>query len=128
MVDANLALEPSRRAAISVWMNRISFLDDLPCDPLIAREDTPYGWRGLTAKGEILEVRSRNGIPSGDVVMARGGSVVARLAQPENGVKPASIDEYLRRHDAATVCTRSNRHLEALGEWDAALAIAPTLF
>jgi hypothetical protein len=109
-------------------MNRISFLDDLPCDPLIAREDMPYGWRGLTAKGEILEVRSRNGIPSGDVVMARGGSVVARLAQPENGVKPASIDEYLRRHDAATVCTRSNRHLEALGEWDAALAIAPTLF
>src|SRR6516164_10598861 len=109
-------------------MNRISFLDDLPCDPLIAQEDTLYGWRGLTAKGEILEVRSRNGIPSGEVVMARGGSVVARLAQPSDGAGPASIDEYLKRYEAATVHGRANRHLDALGEWDAALAIAPTVF
>jgi len=109
-------------------MNRISFLDDLPCDPLIAREDTSYGWRGLTAKGEILEVRSRNGIPSGEVVMARGGSAVARLAQPGNDAEPASIGEYLRRYDAAVVHSRANRHLEALDEWDAALAIAPTVF
>ena len=129
MVDANLALESSRRAAVSVWMNRISFLDDLPCDPLIAREDMPYGWRGLTAKGEILEVRSRNGIPSGEVVMARGGSVVARLAQPaDNVAERASIDEYLQHYEEACVLCRANRPLEALTKWDAALAIAPTAF
>ena len=110
-------------------MNRISFLDDLPCDPLIGREATPDGWRGLTAKGEILEVRSRSGIPSGEVVMARGGSVVARLAQPaDNVAERASIDEYLKRYEEACVLCRSNRPLEALTEWDAALAIAPTAF
>jgi hypothetical protein len=110
-------------------MNRISFLDDLPCDPLIVREDTPYGWRGLTAKGEILEVHSRNGIPSGEVVMARGGSVVARLAQPaDNVAERASIDEYLKRYEEACVLCRANRPLEALTEWNAALALAPTAF
>jgi hypothetical protein len=110
-------------------MNRISFLDDLPCDPLIVQEATPDGWRGLTASGEILEVRSHNGMPSGEIVMARGGSVVARLAQPADDVaERASIDEYLRRYDEACVLSRANRPLEALAEWDAALRIAPTAF
>lgn len=109
-------------------MNRISFLDDLPCDPLIVREHAPYGWRGLTANGEVLDVRSRSGVPSGDIVMARGGSVVSRVAHPEPVSKPASIDEYLMRFDAARRLVRANRPIEALREWDAAYAIAPTLF
>jgi hypothetical protein len=107
---------------------RFSFLDDLPAhDPLIAWEAAPYGWRGLTANGEVLEVRSRNGVPSGDIVMARGGSVVSRLAHPGNVGGPASVDKYLMRYDAARAHARANRPLEALREWDAALAIAPTV-
>jgi hypothetical protein len=110
-------------------MSRISFLDDLPCDALIGREATSDGWRGLTAKGEILEVRSRGGTPNGDVVMARGGSVVARLAQPaDNIAERVSIDEYLKRYEEACVLCRANRPLEALTEWNAAIAIAPTAF
>ena len=29
-------------------------------DPVIAHEETSYGWRGLTRQGEIIEVRGTN--------------------------------------------------------------------
>jgi hypothetical protein len=58
-------------------MKLASYTDDLPAggDAIIVLEETDFGWRGLTAKGELLNVRCRNGhkaaIPDGDVVMIR---------------------------------------------------------
>jgi hypothetical protein len=105
-----------------------SFHDDLPSDPLLMWENTASGWRALSARGEILTVASRSGVPTGEVIMARGNTAVSRLAPPAENAGPASIDEYLEKHNKAIVYSRANRHLEALGEWDAALAIAPTVF
>jgi len=100
--------------------------DDLPYDdnPVIAAEPTPTGWRGLTQRGELLEVRSSGGVPE-DLVIMRGSSAVARR-KIERG--ELHIDEYTAHYDRALKLTRDNHPLEALSEIEATLALAPTLF
>jgi hypothetical protein len=109
-----------------------TFTDDLPAhdDPIIAHEPTDYGWRGLSAKGELVEVRSSNGrkamVPEGDTIVVRGNVATSRRAINNNS--DLNIGEYLQHFDRASALTRANRHAEALIEVDAAIALAPTLF
>jgi hypothetical protein len=134
-------------------MKESTFVDDLPVDDaIIALEETEHGWRGLTAKGEILDVRSRNGhkaaIPDGDILQVRDNKPVSRrpivqldkldhavfvattartLAQNAN-CSDLSIEEYIVHFERALAFGRENHNTEALLEFDAAMALAPTLF
>jgi hypothetical protein len=111
-------------------MKLASYTDDLPTDDaIIAVEETEHGWRGLTARGELLDVRSRNGhkaaMPEGDVLQMQGGKAVSRrVIDPGE----ASIEEYVEHFERGRTCVRENRNAEALIEFDAAIRIAPTLF
>jgi hypothetical protein len=142
-----------RVADAKLEMKESTFVDDLPVDDaIIALEETEHGWRGLTAKGEILDVRSRNGhkamIPDGDILQVRGNKPVSRrpivqldkldhavfvataartLAQNAN-CSDLSIGEYIAHFERALAFGRENHNTEALLEFDAAMALAPTLF
>jgi hypothetical protein len=123
-------------------MKLASFTDDLPIDDaIIAVEETEHGWRGLTAKGELLDVRSRNGhkaaMPDGDVLQVRGNKAVSRrpIVKPDaldNAVAinrpPIRINDYLDHYDSAAAFTRENRNEEALANIEFAMALAPTLY
>jgi hypothetical protein len=120
----------NRVAHADLEMKLGSYTDDLPSDDtIIALEETDSGWRGLTAKGELLNVRSRNGhkaaIPDGDVVMMRGDVVTSRRPIDRAEMR---IDDYMTHYDRALTFTRQNQHVEALNEIDGAIAMAPTLF
>jgi hypothetical protein len=115
-------------------MKLASYTDDLPTDAIIALEETEHGWRGLTAQGELLNVRSRNGhkaaMPDGDVLQVQGDKAVSRrpiLAVGDNRGE-VSIDEYVAHFERGRAFARENRNAEALVEFDAAIRIAPTLF
>jgi len=108
----------------------ISFLDNtLPSlDPVIAIESDESGWRGLTANGEILDVRSRNGhkaqVPSGDILIMHAGRPIGRRAiEPQDDIR---IDEYLCHYNAARELHRSNNVEEALAQATRTVLIAPT--
>ena len=112
-------------------MKLASFGDDLPRDenPIMAVEETAQGWRGLTAKGELLNVRSRNGhkaaMPDDDVVIMRGNVAVSRRPIERAELR---IDDYLTHYNGAVLLARQDRNAEALVEFEAAIALAPTLF
>lgn len=96
-------------------------------EPLVGAEKTDYGWRGLTAEGEVLEVRSEEGkppsIPESVTVVANDGIVLGRRAVPPEVTDVAS---YLGHFEAARQLHRMGRDEEALAELDMAVAIAPT--
>jgi hypothetical protein len=100
---------------------------DLP--PVLAIEETPRGWRGLTAEGELLNVESFNGhpveIPSGSIAVTRAGRPVGYRALP-NKTSPGTIDGYTRCFDAAVRSMRSNRLDLALTSIDTAISFAAT--
>jgi hypothetical protein len=121
-----------RLADADLEMKQVSsFVDDLPAgDAIIALEETEHGWRGLTAKGELLDVRSRNGhkaaVPDGDdVLMVHGKVPISRTAIKR---APIRIDDYLDHYDSAAAFTRENRNAEALANIEFAMTLAPTLF
>lgn len=98
--------------------------DDLPeMDPVIAHEMKEYGWRGLTANGEVLEVRSNNGIPD-SIKIARGGQLIGRRAVTDK--YKFEIDDYLSHYNRAIELFKQNDFDQALVEFDAALQLAPT--
>jgi hypothetical protein len=104
-----------------------SFVDDLPeLDPVIFHERTDYGWRGLTAHGEVLEVRSADGsvisIPT-EITVVQGGKRIGRRAI-RNDVS-VDIDAYLDHFNRAVEHYRANRVDDALVASDAALLAAP---
>jgi hypothetical protein len=120
----------NRVAHAGLEMKLGSYTDDLPSDDtIIALEETDSGWRGLTAKGELLNVRSRNGhkaaMPDGDVVMMRGDVVTSRRPIDRAEMR---IDDYMAHYGRALAFTRQNQHVEALNEIGGAIAAAPTLF
>jgi hypothetical protein len=119
--------EREKRLADSLARAKLAtYGDDLPYDdnPVIAAEPTAGGWRGLTSRGELLEVRSSNGLPA-DLVIMRGGTAVARRKIERGELR---IDEYTAHHERALQHARDNHPLEALREIEATLALAPTLF
>jgi hypothetical protein len=107
-----------------------SFVDGAPPFPeaLIALEETCFGWRGLTSRGELLVVNGQNGdkatLPTDSVIVTRG-TVATRVCVPP---KPAKwkIDEFLSRHRRSTDLTKANRHAEALEFANAAIELADT--
>jgi hypothetical protein len=108
-----------------------TFTDELPADDdaIIAAHQTDFGWRGLTARGELLNVRSRNGrkaeLPQDNVIMMRGNVAVSRRAIERGETR---IDEYLAHHGRAMTYLAMNEPAAALREAEAAMAIAPTLY
>jgi hypothetical protein len=117
--------------SLGLAMKLASYGDDLPRDdnPIIATEETARGWRGLTAKGEILDVRSRNGhraaMPDEDVVIVRGNVAVSRRPVERAELR---IDDYLAHYNGAVALARQDRNAEALVEFERAIELAPTLF
>lgn len=104
-----------------------SGFDDVPeLDPVVAHEATDYGWRGLTAKGEIYEVRGRNGhkaiVPS-SITVTRGDKVIGRR---EVTNQYDNIAEYLRHYNYAVEVFRQNQLDQALVSFDAAIQMVPT--
>jgi hypothetical protein len=107
---------------------RVSFFDDLPMldDPIIAHEPTDHGWRGLTAHGEIIDVRGQDGHkpaePDSAILVLRGGQAVGRRAVEHRSI---SIDQYLAHFNTGIELFCANACEPALSEFDKALAIAP---
>jgi len=97
-------------------------------DPIIKHEMTADGWRGLTEKGEILEVRGTNGHkvepPAGDMLVMRGGEPLGYRAIKQSDFM---IDDYVGHFNRAARLFRGNHNDEALVEADQAMALAPTL-
>src|SRR6516164_552613 len=90
MADAHL--EVMMRDKLATFVD-----ENLPLlDPVIAHERTDYGWRGLTAQGEVLEVKQANGhaieVPV-EIVVARNGIPIGR--RKVSNERPLSIDNYL---------------------------------
>ena len=100
------------------------FVDALPeWPPVIAHEQTAYGWRGLTAEGEVLEVKANNGAVPEEIVVAREGRPVGRrIVRNEPAV---DIDEYLLHFNRVVELYKANRIEEAMVE--AAVVSPPTL-
>jgi hypothetical protein len=100
----------------------------LQLDPVIAHETTDYGWRGLTAQGEVLEVRSSNGhaisVPT-EIIVAHAGKPIGRRAVSND--QAVNINEYLLRFNRVVALYRDNRIDEALIESDLTVLEAPTL-
>jgi len=112
-------------------MKQDSFLDDLPAlDPIIAHEVTDYGWRGLTGKGEVFEVRSQDprhkAEPPESLVEYVNGKRVGRRALPEKPRKGV-VGKYLKHFNHALDLYKTNQFGEALAEVNAAAAIEPTV-
>ena len=105
------------------------FFDDLPnLDPIVFHEMMPYGWRGLTIGGEILEVkRPSDGAPfyvPDHIIVACDGRPLGRRAI-RNDVK-VDIDDYLRHYNRAVACCQANRLGEALIESQITVSIIAT--
>jgi hypothetical protein len=104
-------------------------VDDLPdLDPVVAHETTAYGWRGLTAHGEVLEVKRSNGHPIAvpiELLVTHGGRSIGRRAVTNE--LAINIDDYLAHFNRMVALHRANQFNEALVEADATLRIAPTL-
>lgn len=101
---------------------------DLP--PVVAIEETPRGWRGLTAEGELLNVESANGhpvaIPEGNIAVTRDGRPVGYRALPKHPT-PGTIDGYTRCFDAAVRCMQANKLSHALVSIETAMSFASTV-
>ena len=117
--------EREKRLADSLARAKLAtYGDDLPYDdnPVIAAEPTAGGWRGLTSRGELLEVRSSNGLPA-DLVIMRGGTAVARRKVERGELR---IDEYTAHYDRALKYARDNHPLEALRDSRAVAWLTPS--
>jgi hypothetical protein len=103
--------------------------DDLPkMDPVIAYEETEYGWRGLTLGGEVLEVRSTNGhkasVPE-SIIVAHAGQAVGRREVTNN--LHIYIGDYLKWFNMAVESYQRGLLDDALAAADLAYGSAPTL-
>jgi len=97
---------------------------DKALDPIIAHEPTAYGWRGLTASGDVLDVQSATGMPEGEItVMGGDGEPIGHRAIKENA---PGVAAYLDHSNWGIDLLRDNRVEAALAEFDAAVAIART--
>jgi len=110
-------------------MKLAAFLGESPGDDaIIGQEETEFGWRALTARGDVLSVRNRDG--SKAIMPGANVDVVLMQDHITIGASAAQmhIGAYLEFYDRAIAFMKENRNVEALAESDAAMAIAPTLF
>lgn len=99
--------------------------------PVIACEQTPRGWCGLTADGEVLRVDGHNGkpavIPEGNIcITGNDGHLIGYRALPRQMTDSGTIASYLFHFDRAVDFLRDNNPTPALGEINKAIAIAAT--
>jgi hypothetical protein len=103
-------------------------VDDLPdLDPVIAYEETCYGWRGLTEHGEVLEVKTNghfSGVPGSIMVAVNGMALGRRSVTNQPGI---DISGYLLHFNRVVELYRANKVHEALEESEETLRAAPTL-
>jgi hypothetical protein len=94
-------------------------------DPVIGREVTVYGWRGLTGDGEVLEVRAKNGKPDvpESILLSRDGRVIGRREVRDVAL---AVDAYVEHFNRGGDLHRANAFDASLAEYDAAIAIAAT--
>jgi hypothetical protein len=104
-----------------------AIFDALELAPVVACETTPQGWRGLTADGEVLDVRGR-GRPDGRLCVNRNGRPVGYHAIPQEMSRDGMIDDYLSHFNRALALYRANEPARALREIDNAIGIAPTTY
>ena len=97
--------------------------------PILLAERTAHGWRGLTADGEIYNVKSsKNGatvIPERLMISDRDGRPLGYRELP-NKLSDGQIDEYLAHFDRAVALMRANELATALPLMERALDVAPT--
>lgn len=110
---------------MEVTRENLGVVEDL--DPVVTYEETDYGWRGLTANGEVLEVRSANGrratVPESIVVSHRGKIIGRREVTRQYEIK---IEDYVQHYDRAVTLFRECDFDQALVDLDAAIELAPT--
>ena len=94
-------------------------------DPVVCHERTAYGWRGLTAEGEVLEVKSKAATIPSEISVARGGVEIGRRMVGNEW--PVDIDKYLFHFNRAVDCYKAGEIDEALHWSEITLQIAPTL-
>jgi hypothetical protein len=87
---------------------------------ILAREDTADGWRALTDRGDMLEVRTDNGGPQDGTCIVAG----EECELPEKAA--GKIDEYLAHAQLSVMLFRDNAFAAALDEINRAIRIAPT--
>lgn len=97
------------------------FVDDNELEPVVATEPTDYGWRGITADGQILEVHG-TGIPEAITEFRNGEPIGRRAIQP--GV--VAITDYLDDFNRSAILHRDNQDLKALEAIERAITIVPT--
>jgi hypothetical protein len=91
---------------------------------VVAAEATEYGWRGITAEGEILQVsvEGKSSIPE-SVTVWHGGKLFGRRRVVSDVV---SVTDYLAAFDRARIAHRANKNEEALIAINATIAIVDT--
>ena len=104
---------------------------DLP--PVILCEQTPHGWCGLTADGQIFNVKSADGysitIPLGEnlrVTARQDGRLIGYRAVPSVLTPPGLIANYKRQCDGILEALNANRPDVALLKVETAMSFAPT--
>ena len=104
----------------------VTLFEDLPVlEPVVCHERTAYGWRGLTAEGEVLEVKSKSTTIPSEISVARAGIEIGR--RKVGNAWSVDIDKYLFFFNRAVDCYKANRLDDALRACDAAVRTAPTL-
>lgn len=120
-------------SAVSAFVAADEPADELPMlDPVLLREDTEYGWRGLTGRGDVMEVKSFPGepralAPSDTVVVVDSrGVLTGRRAMPVGPCDGDAITAYIACYDLAIRLFKENRFADAVAKMDMAIALAPT--
>jgi len=97
-------------------------------EPIVSVEETDYGWRGLTAQGEVYEVRGSNGhkavIPDVITVFSNGRPIGRRRITNES---PVDIDAYLLYFNLAVSLHKDGKLNEALEAIEMSMRIIETL-
>src|SRR5262249_8236462 len=95
--------------------------------PILLREQTREGWRGLTADGELYNVTARDGVvPARLCVSDRDGRPLGYRAVPPRDTEVGAIADYLFHFDRARNFMFANEQAAALAEIDQALDLAAT--
>ena len=102
-----------------------TFLGDLPeLSPIISVSKTEGGWRGLSAEGEVYEVKGNGHIPEEITVVNQGVPIGKRKVQ---NLIDVDIDKYLHHFNGAVALYKAGRPQAALVHCDTTIAIAHTL-
>jgi hypothetical protein len=92
--------------------------------PVIAIEKTDYGWRGVTAEGEVYDVRSESQQVPDAIMVTQAGEIVGRREIHADNV--VDIADYLSLFSTAVMLHKINKNAEALSAIDRAISVVDT--